>query len=343
VAGDENEKEPKKLTPRVERALARARDAVKKDREQRQGRWLALVPVTVAVVMLLLSMPRATEPSDIPMPTVDGRAFGAIVASDRDRAAHARVTRLPNDVLVVGTQLRALNKASAADDVDQINRARDELDASVRVVLGRKDGVSDLTTLRALQTEEFLTEVAHFEEKGDVSPALVELAGPFVPRMRDAAWIEGNRVLLDEDERRVSYKLVWNTLAAVKSAGMELTLDESRVLYRLYLTHPHPSEMQRPGLVAERAAATTPDACARYAIDEKRASELWRADKIRRLGAIDPSYPTSYALGVAFYRAERYESAVDAFRAWVDAHPDGRWSARARNHLKAALIANGSI
>lgn len=343
MADDEDETGAKPRGDRVEKALSRARAAVRRDAESRQGRWLALVPLTVAVVMLSLSMPRATEPSDIPMPAVDQRAFDGLVASDRARAASARTKRLPNDVLVVGTQLRALNKASVANDLEQSAKARGELDASLRLVLARPDGSSDLTTLRAVQTEEFLAEVLRFEDTGEASPALDELAGPFVAKMRDADWIEGSRVLLDQDERRVSYKLVWNTVAAVSQAGMDLALDETRVLYRLYLKHPHAPDVQRPGLRAERAAARTPADCERYDRNARRASDLWRADKIRRLGAIDPTYPTGYALGVAHHRAGRHDAAIDAFRAWVDAHPDGKWSARARNHLKASLVAYGAI
>jgi tetratricopeptide (TPR) repeat protein len=341
VADDETEKEPKKLPPRVERALARAREAVKKDAQQKQGRWLAIIPVAIAVIMFLLMMPRPAAPEDIPLPAVDQKAYDAVVASDRARAAAARTNRLPNDVLTVGTAIRATNKAAVANDQEQFAQARAELDAAVRVVLNRQDGVSDLTSLRALHVEEFLAELAAFEASGVVSPALDELAGPLVPRLRDAEWIEGNHVVLDEDERRVSYKLVWNTVTAAR--GMDPSLDELRILYRLYLTRPHPPEAQRGGLLAERAAARAPSDCDRYANNARRASELWRADKIRMLGALDPAYPTGYALGVAYYRAGRYESAIDAFRAWIDQHPDGKYAARAKNHLKATLVAYGSI
>ena len=341
MADDETEKEPKKLPPRVERALARAREAVKKDVQQKQGRWLAIIPVAIAVIMFLLVMPRAAAPEDIPLPAVDQKAYDAVVASDRARAAAARSNRLPNDVLVVGTHLRALNKAVVANDQEQFAQARAYLDDAVRVVLARQDGITDLLSLRAVQLEEFLTELAAFEQKGEVSPALDELAGPLVPRLRDAEWIEGNRVVLDEDERRVSYKLVWNTVTAAR--GMDLALDEVRVLYRLYLTRPHPPDLQRPGLLAERATAKTPADCERYQTNARRAAELWRADKIRLLGALDPAYPTGYALGVAYYRAGRYESSIDAFRAWIDQHPDGKYAARAKNHLKATLAAYGSI
>ena len=37
----------------------------------------------------------------------------------------------------------------------------------------------------------------------------------------------------------------------------------------------------------------------------------------------------------------RYDASAEAFRAWLDKHPDGPYSLRARNHLKAALAAYG--
>jgi TolA-binding protein len=77
--------------------------------------------------------------------------------------------------------------------------------------------------------------------------------------------------------------------------------------------------------------------------EERREAELWRVDKIRKLALIDPSYPGSYALGIAYYRAGRYDLAADAFTAFISAHPDGPYALRAKNHLKAALAAHGAL
>jgi hypothetical protein len=345
-ATDEAEAPPEAndaLPPRVETVLARAREAVRADAKRREGRWLAVVPLSIAILMFLLTMPRATVPEDVPLPAVDQRALDAVTRADDARATNARTSRLSPDILAVGTTLRALNAALSADDPDKANDAREAVDGAVRSV--PKEGVIEgLLALRASQLEQFLAEVARFEDTGTESKELVELAGPFVQRMRDAGWIDGKLVILDEPERRVSFKVAWNTLAGTDSAPpMQLTLDEQRVLYRLYLRHPHPPELQRMGLVAQRRDALTPADCESWARSVKRATETWRADKIRRLGALDPTYPTHYALGVAMYRAGDYEGSIDAFRAWIDAHPDGKWSMRARNHLKAALAAYGSI
>jgi TolA-binding protein len=70
---------------------------------------------------------------------------------------------------------------------------------------------------------------------------------------------------------------------------------------------------------------------------EAMAAEGWRLDKVRRIGALDPAYPTAYAVGVAHYRHKDYEAAVESFRDWIDAHPNGPWTLRARNYIRAAL------
>lgn len=344
MPGDDNEKDA--LPPHVEKALAAARTAVKSDKQSgtRGGRWLALVPVTAAVVFFALLMPRATEPRDIPMPALDGKALRATIDADRARAAAAKTNRLPGEVLAVGTAIRALNKTSTRTGPDapyEVERARQAVD-DAKLQLG-KDAVEQLLSLRAIQLEEFLVEVSRFESTGQETPELVELGANFIARMREATWIDGNRVVLDEAERRAAYKMVWNAIANMGGGPFALTVDEERALYTLYIAHPHVSDAQRPIVLAELAQAKGDDECARARANERRLVELWRADKIQKLSALDPSYPTAYALGVAYYRAGRYETSIEQFRRWIDAHPDGPYSLRARNHLRAALLAYGDI
>jgi hypothetical protein len=349
VASDDNEK----LPPKVERALAEARRVAgrgnaAKANESKGGRWLALVPVAVAALLFPLMMPRATIPRDIPLPAVDGAALSRTVAADRARAQAARDERLPTDVLAVGSALRELNAAQAKDTTKigidvEVARARAKLDLALAGA--RREGVrDDLLELRALQTEEFLTEVSRFEATGQESKDLVEIAGAFIRRVRESGWLEGNHVLLDEVQRRVSYKIVWNAIVGVsKDPDFLPTKDEERALYTLYIERPHPPDSQRQGLEVQEREATTDAACRRAEENRTRATELWRAEKIRALGALDATYPGEYALGVAYFRAGRYESSVDAFEAYVQRHPDGPFALRARNHLKAAIEAKGPI
>ena len=90
-----------------------------------------------------------------------------------------------------------------------------------------------------------------------------------------------------------------------------------------------------------RAGAANDVECQKIVAKETAVVEKWRADKIRRFGDIDPTYPTGYALGVAYYRAGRQDLSVEQFRNWVQMHPDGPYSLRAKNHLKAAFAAYG--
>ena len=122
---------------------------------------------------------------------------------------------------------------------------------------------------------------------------------------------------------------------------LQLGIDEQRALYTFYLTHPHASELQRNAYQTMRGRATTPGECMKANAEERADMEQWRIEKIRRLGELDRSYPTGYALGVAYYRSGRLEQSIEAFRGWIATHPEGPYALRARNHLKAAVTVFG--
>jgi hypothetical protein len=311
---------------------------------KKSSRWLALIPVTAFLLMFLLMVPRATPPEDVPLPQVDGVALHAIVADDAARAASARSNRLPSDVLAVGSALRTINKVSAAKAVDDIGPARATLDDALRGLHARaaKDVLDQLKTLRAVQLDQFLAEVRRFETTGQQSPELLELAGGFIERMTEGGWVQGQNVLLTDAERRSAFKLVWTAIVGGEhTPELKLALDEERALYTLYLSRPHVPDSQRTSFEAMRRGAATEHDCRILADKERLAAEMWRAEKIKKLGELDPAYPTGYALGVAYYRAGRYDMSMGAFRSWMDSHPDGPLALRARNHWKAAFSANG--
>lgn len=326
---------------------------VDRKEEGRKGdRLLALVPVTAFVFMAALLLPRTAPPGDVPVPMPDGRALASVEREDTERVASAKAARLPGDVLALGSAIRAFNALSTKPSSElEILKARHDLDDAMRAFTEpadasqRERAVSDVLTLRAVQLDAFLHEVEMFEKTGEISDDLRELGGTFVERMRDAGWVtDDHHVLLSPSQRRVAFKQVWNAVVGVDGAErFRPTLDEQRSLYALYLAHPHPPEFQREAFDAQRRAATTKAACERAEADVRRATELWRIDKIKRLGAIDPTYPTSYALGAAYFRAGRYDLSIEAYRSWLDAHPEGPYALRARNHLRAALAAFSSI
>ena len=205
-----------------------------------------------------------------------------------------------------------------------------------------KQVIDQLKTLRAVQLDEFLAEVERFEATGQQSPDLVELAGAFISRMNDGGWVQGRRLLLDDAQRRAAFKMVWTAMVGGDGTPeLAVALDEQRALYTLYLVRPHVPDGQRASFEVMRRGAASDDECRTVASKERLAAEMWRADKIRKLGELDPAYPTSYALGVAYYRAGRYDMSMEAFRSWMDRHPDGPLALRARNHWKAAFLANG--
>lgn len=349
MAGDDETKVDESEDVRAEAALAKARALVERanpEKKRDPGRWLALLPVTIAFLMMALMMPRATTPDAVPLPTVDVRVLSEVMRADDARAARAKDTRLPTDVLGLGSAVRAIQAVQLNPDANDndLQTAQTMLDEARRILAGRKDWQEDVLALRAVQMTAFLEELGRFEHTGQTTKDLDELGGGFIRRMKSSGWSEGNRVLLDEPQRRAIFKTVWNALAGVEgSETFALKLDEQRALYTLYIGRPYAGEASQRTLDALRRDARSADQCGRAATDDRRARELWRAEKIRRFGQIDPSYPTAYALGVAYYRGGRYDLSSDAFRVWLEAHPDGPFAARARNHLKAALDAYGAI
>lgn len=315
-------------------------------RSSSRDRWLALIPVAAFVFVAPLMLPRSTPPDDVPLPSLNERLLRDIEAADDARARHAKDERLPGDLLALGTAIRSLHGLSVdpATSETAILEVRRELDDARADVGKRESAIEELLTLRAVQLDGFLREVERFEATGEATSELHELGGAFVERMRDAGWVEDRRVLLTPSQRRVAFKLVWNAVVGVEGlAPFEPSLDEQRALYALYLSRPHPPEFQRDALDERVRSSRSRATCERALIDERRATEMWRIEKIKRLGAIDPSYPTAFALGTAYYRAGRYDLSIDAYRAWLAAHPDGPYTLRAKNHLKASVEAYDSI
>lgn len=332
---------PPALTPRVERALSRAREAAKADNARKEGRWLAAIPLTVGVVFFLLIMPRGTAPDAVPLPRADQRVVRSAANADDARAAAAEAQRLPTDVLAVGTAVRAVNRAEeVTDDQAALVDARRTLESAMRDLKPRPHLEEDMLSLRALQTRHFLDAITHWEATGEKTDDLRDLAGSFVERNEEAGWVENRHLAMSDAQRRIAFKIVWNALVGVdKLDTFAVSLDEQRELYTFYLQHPRIAETYRLAMEAQVQAAKTPEACKTANLEVAHQKELWRADKIKRLGAIDPTYPTGYALGVAYYRAGRFDLASESFTAYVGEHPDGPYALRAKNHLRASVVA----
>ena len=311
-----------------------------KAQASKDGRFLALIPALVGVLLALLLFPHASPPDDVPLPDLDTRKLAAIEHADDARARHAEATPLPAEVRALGDAMRAFDTTEAKDPPHapwpDLRRAVDEARATAL-----EKGDDAVLDLRAVQLARFLDEVRTWRKTGKESPELDALAGGFVRRMTMTGWIKDGALAASDRELRVMFKLRWNAVARLDAVpAFAPTLDEMRAFYMFDLLHPHPTQAARDTLAAARKNAKTRADCDALAAGEQIAAEQWRLDKIDKLARIDPSYPAAYARGVALYRTAKFDESARAFEDWLRLHPDGPLTIRARNHLRAALAAS---
>jgi len=301
------------------------------------GRGLASIPILVAVVLVPLFFPAGATPDSFPLPAVDTRQIERSERDDDARSKRAETGGLPDDVRELGSAIRRFNvleaKAQGGNAIYEVRRA---IDAAM-LASTKAAGVEKVLELRAFQLHAFLAEVRRYESTGVVSSELEETGGDFVGRIGRTGWASGHSIILGESERRVMFKLKWNASAGVeKDAAFKPTLDEMRTLYSFYIRHPHASDAARSDIEAARNGARDQKACYAIRAGEELLTEAWRLEKITRLAALDPSYPFVFARGVAQYRRGQFAASAESFRDWLRDHPDGPYTVRARNHLKAA-------
>jgi hypothetical protein len=289
---------------------------------------LAVVPFGVAILFGLLLLPRRGTPDDVPVPIPDAAALARTVALDHVRAAEALREPLPGPVRALGSAMRAYHTLEASSDPADVSRARAAVDAAL--VDAIPSGEEALLRLRAVQLEGFVAEIRRFEATGVESDELAALAGDFVRSLKTAGWCEGHQLVPREPALRTMFKEMWNSFLALGGRpGFEPTLDEQRALYALYLSAPHPSLTMRAAIESARRGAHDASACQGVREAERNATEEWRLERIRR-------YPAAFARGIASFRRADYRGASLAFQTWLEAHPEGPWSLRARSFLRAA-------
>jgi hypothetical protein len=305
---------------------------------------LGLVPVGVGLVFGVLCLPRAVPPEDVPLPVPVGRVLAKIEA--HDHALGTVPAPLPDDIRRLGTAIRAYHAAEAKQEIDPyvtaatMNDQRVALDdAAAPLLRGAND--DDVLALRATQLEVFVAQVHEFLRTGKESDELQAVGGPFVRKMREAGWCQGHVCSFDEHALRVMYKLTWNGLLRLERPPFALALDEQRALYAFYLAHPHAGEAARDRIDHERGSARTPQACVGLAEAEALGAEAWRIERAKRIAELDPEYPRDYALAVMHFRHRDFSLAASELRDWLSAHPDGPWTLRARNYLRATLYEMG--
>jgi hypothetical protein len=308
-------------------------------RELRDALWLALVPVSVAVALAALLLPRRATPDSVPLPTPDARELAHAAAVDRDLAESARRDALPAAVRALGSALRDYHLAEARGTQEHtLAEARRRIDTARIDALAA--GEDALLRLRAVQLETFLAELRAFEATGAESDELSAVAGSFLAGMRYEGWCTGRTLVASDGALRAMFKEMWNGLVGVSERpAFRPSLDEERALYVVYLLYPHPPRATRDALAAARRAAHDAPSCESLAQAERSAEETWRLERIQRLAVIDPTYPVAYARGVSNLRRGDFVHAADDLSAWLRDHPDGPYALRARAALHAALAA----
>lgn len=306
---------------RPERTAVKAHGGIARHFE---GWQPGLLAIFVAGVSALLAVPRPVPPFEIPEPSIEPRALDRVARADLALAEAAERERLDTDVRALGSALRAYGLADGTDDSAAVMAERRRVaEASQRA---GAQGEAALLRLRAYQLRSFLREVRRWEKTGEETDELRELGGPFLDRARKNRWIEGRRLIVDETVRAALFKKRWNDVTLLRGPAFDLTSAEARAVYRFLLLHP-PRDAGASAGVEGR-------------LNEQRVAyvaEQYRLKKIEELRALDPSYPADLGRGVVFFRLHRYAQAVEAFRQHLDAHPDGPYTLRAQNYLRAAL------
>jgi len=300
---------------------------------------LGLVPIGVAIALGVLLLPRRAPPAFVPLPVADARGLATALEADEALAARARRDPLPGPVRALGSALRDFHSLEAhGADARELGAARQAVDAALIEALPLGDEV--LLQLRSLQLDAFLSEVRRFESTGVESEELNAVAGGFIRSMRGQGWCVGHSLAPGAPALRAMFKQMWNALiGADRGAALRLSLDEERALYAFYLSRPHPSHADREAISAARRGARDAAHCLELDLKERAAAEKLRLAYIDRLSAIDPAYPSDYARGVASYRRGDFRRSVNAFRTWLDGHPEGPLALRARSYLRSALDA----
>ncbi|MDI1448816.1 hypothetical protein [Polyangium sp. 6x1] len=285
-----------------------------------EGWQPGLVAVFLAGSAALLAVPRSVPPADLPLPLVEPAKLAALAANDDARARAAETKPLDADVRALGSLLRAFGRADARGDDAMLAELRRQMGPAAARALAQGDDA--VLALRAFQLRSFLREVRRFVLTGESSDELVELGGPFADVLARNGWCEGNApcaMHMDEQALRASFKRRWNEISGLSGSAFALGVDEERALFGFLLAHPpRPSLGLREGRGAQDPAA-------------------FLLRKIDELSALDPSYPRELARGIVRYRKGEFGRAAEHFAMHLELSPDGPYTLRAQNHLRAAL------
>jgi hypothetical protein len=294
-----------------------------------EGWQPGLVAIAVAGLGLLLALPQSVPPTELPLPLVPPASLESARTREQARAAHL-VRRTSEsgagaayDLRVAGDLLRQIGRADHDKDREQVGVLRDKL-AGTLATIRRTPALGDeaLVELRAFQEQAFLRELSRWETTGEASAELVEIAGDFLPLAERSGWVRPpHRLILDDAVRGALFRKRFGELTSLRDGAFVLTVDEQRHLLGFFLLHPPPGGAGPPIADAEL---------------RNRATAQWLLRKVDELASIDAAYPVAFARGVLLFQMGDPASSALAFRAHLARHPDGPFTLRARNHLRAA-------
>lgn len=277
-----------------------------------EGWQLAVVAVGVAVTSMVLVLPRAVVPREIPLPAVDREELTLAAKKREALADSARREPLPLLVRAVGEAVRAFGEAESRGDVAAYEaRARDVVmrGAEARKALGN----GPLLVLRAVQTELFVRAATTWARTGVQEPDVQELGGAFVRRARRNEWLRGRRLVISEEGLAHMFALRWTRLAGLSDTQPFIaTLNDLRFYYRTLMQHPD---------------ARVNDA---YAEAEAQGGYVTALEKV------DPDYPAALASGIVAFRKGEFDDAAELLAAHLKDNPGGPWRLRAQNYWVAA-------
>jgi hypothetical protein len=290
--------------------LAVKRWAQAKDRPPLEGVGAVLTLGALLVSTAYLAIPRAAEPTLLPLPQPDRRVLARQRAEETRLSEEARRVPLSFEVRAVGDAFRRLGAGTVAEQGVPESTLRDlqKLAAEAQV----KAGGRALLALRSVQAELFVAAAREWDTTGKMSTELRELGGDFPEVAEQRGFRKAGRLVLDDEELGTLFRMRWCELTRTKNAPpLAPSLDELRAFYALLLAH--------------------------SPANGDRGSDRVRLLAVAALSKLDPRYPAAVARGVLLYRSGAQAAAADAFREHLSRQEDGPFRLRARNHLLATL------
>jgi len=275
-----------------------------------EGIGMVLVALVLVIASAVLAIPRAAEPTLLPLPQPDRRVLERARRADDALAQKARTEPLSYVVRAVGETFRRLGAGTVHGEGVPTGLLRD-LEKLVEEARAQKRH-DELRALRAVQTALFIEAVRAWEKTGRPSAELRELGGDFAEVAKERGWLSAGHLELDDEELGILFRRRWTELTGTgDKPPLAPSLDELRAWYAL--------------LLGRASAGQT--------VEGRRTSLL----AIAALERLDATYPADLARGVLFYRHGAYGAASEAFRRELERRKQGPYQLRARNHLLAAL------